>query len=233
VPVGGGTTVTATATATATATTTATTTATVAKPEGTFTWAAASLGTEGFCNWVTTTTDQLVYGAVYDYITVETPAGEPIPCVAESWEFSADYMDLTLHIREGIQFQDGWGELTADDVAYVLEQERTVTKSLALSIMDPVESVEVTDPYTVVLHHKYPNVDYPYESFFAPEFGAVLCKAYVDEVGIEEASLSPVGSGPYRVVEHKAGDYIKYEAVADHWRVVPEFKYLVIKAVLE
>jgi peptide/nickel transport system substrate-binding protein len=232
---GGESTVTATTTATttATATITATATATIAKPEGTFTWGAASLGTEGFCTWVTGVTDALVYGAVYDPIALKTPTGEPIPCVAESWEFSEDYEELTLHIREGIQFNGGWGELTADDVAYVLDGLRTEDKSSVKSTMDPVESVEVTDRYTVVLHHKYPTVDYPYESLFAPEFATVLCKAYVDYVGIEEASLNPVGSGPYQVVEHRAGNYIKYEAVEDHWRVVPEFKYLVIKAVPE
>jgi peptide/nickel transport system substrate-binding protein len=204
------------------------------KPEGTFTFGIDTMGSEGFLPWITFQTDWLLFGAVYDTLALETPEGVNIPSVAESWEWSDDYTDLTLHIREGIQFHDGWGELTAEDVAYNINKHMSdESTSLAKSYMAIIESVEVVDPYTVVVHQSVPNVDYAEMYAFGGIAGAVTCKAYVESVGPEEANINPVGSGPYKLIEHKVGNYLKYEAVEDHWRVVPEYKYLVIQSVPE
>jgi peptide/nickel transport system substrate-binding protein len=61
----------------------------------------------------------------------------------------------------------------------------------------------------------------------------ILCKKYVETVGLDKARFNPIGSGPYRLVEHKHGDYLKFEASDKHWRVVPEFKNLIVKIVPE
>ncbi len=204
------------------------------KPEGTFTFGVSSLQTEGFVPWITFLSDYLVYGPVYDYIALESPTGENIPCVAESWEFSEDYTDLTIHVREGIQFHDGWGELTAEDVKYLIDEMRSEASiSGVKAFTEIIESVEVVDPYTLIVHQSEPNVDYSDSYAFSPPYCPVLCKAYVESVGAEEANINPIGSGPYKLIEKKTGNYLKYEAVEDHWRVVPEFKYLIIQQVPE
>lgn len=215
-------------------TTTTPSPSTTEKPEGTFTFGIDTMGSEGFLPWITFQSDYLLFGAVYDTLALETPEGENIPCVAESWEWSEDYTDLTLHIREGIQFHDGWGELTAEDVAYNIRKHMSEeSTSLAKSYMTIIESVEEIDPYTVVIHQSESNVDFAEMYAFGGIAGAVTCKDYVETVGAEEANINPIGSGPYKLIEHKAGNYLKYEAVEDHWRVVPEYKYLVIKSVPE
>jgi peptide/nickel transport system substrate-binding protein len=221
-------------TITATATTTATTTATVAKPEGTLTWGTASLQTEGFVPWIAFISDYIDYGPVYDYLVLETPEGEDVPCVATGWEWSNDYHDLTINIRQGIQFHNNWGELTAEDVAYLLDHMRSEQSTSGVTAFTAViESVEVVGRYTLIVHQSEANVDYADQYAFSPPYCPILCKAYVESVGEEEANINPVGSGPYRLVEKRTGNYLKYEAVEDHWRVVPEFKYLIIKQVPE
>lgn len=215
---------------------TTSTTTPVAKgePEGTLTFGVQSLQTEGFCPWITFLSDYLVYGPVYDYIALETPLGEDVPCVAESWEFSEDYTDLTIHVRQGIQFHEGWGELTAEDVKYLLDEMRSEASTSGVKAFTGIiESVEIVDPYTLIVHQSEPNVDYADSYAFSPPYCPVLCKAYVEEVGAEEANINPVGSGPYKLIEKKTGNYLKYEAVEDHWRVVPEYKYLIIQQVPE
>ncbi len=225
---------TSTATATTTTTATATTTVTVAKPEGTFTWGAASLEAEGFVPWVTRASDYLTYGPVYDPIAIDTPNGEHLPCVAESWEWSNDYHDLTIYVREGIQFHNDWGEITAEDLAYVIDEMRSEDSTAgSKAFMEIIESVEIVDPYTLIIHQSESNVDYADMYALSPVYAPVLCKAYVESVGKEEANINPVGSGPYKLIQKKTGNYLKYEAVDDHWRVVPEFEYLIIIAVPE
>ncbi|MFC2004078.1 ABC transporter substrate-binding protein, partial [Chloroflexota bacterium] len=98
---------------------------------------------------------------------------------------------------------------------------------------DIIESIEVVDPYTLVIHQKKQTPElqiyFFYDSFYAP----ALSKKYIETVGYDQAGQLPIGSGPYRLVEHRRGDYLKYEAFDEHWRVVPEFKYLVIRIVPE
>jgi peptide/nickel transport system substrate-binding protein len=234
---GGETTATATATitTTATATTTATTTATApAKPEGTLVVATNSFGKGCFIPWMTHISSYSVYAPVYDAMGIRTSLGNYIPSVAESWEFSDDYVDVTFYLREGIQFHDGWGELTADDVAYVWENMKSPECAHGgAAYVEVIESIEVIDPYTIVAHQSEPNVDFMEFYALFPAYGAITCKKYVEEVGWEEANIHPIGSGPYKMVDSKTGDYIRYEAIDDHWRVVPEFKYLTLHLVPE
>jgi peptide/nickel transport system substrate-binding protein len=60
-----------------------------------------------------------------------------------------------------------------------------------------------------------------------------MCKKYIETVGDEKARWEPIGSGPYRLVEHKFGEYLKFEASDEHWLIVPEFKYIVVQIVPE
>lgn len=52
-----------------------------------------------------------------EYLTTLSPQGETIPNVAESWEWNDDYTQLTLHIREGLKWNDGV-PFTADDIMF-------------------------------------------------------------------------------------------------------------------
>ena len=40
------------------------------------------------------------------------------PDLAQSWEESADGKTWTFHLRHGVQFHGGYGEMTADDVVF-------------------------------------------------------------------------------------------------------------------
>ena len=49
----------------------------------------------------------------------------------------------------------------------------------------------------------------------------------------EGAERRPVGTGPWKFVEHVRGDRIVFEAAEHHWRTVPHFKRLVLLKVPE
>ena len=44
------------------------------------------------------------------------------PDLAEKWEASADKLTWTFHLRHGVQFQRGFGEMTAEDVVFSLDR---------------------------------------------------------------------------------------------------------------
>ncbi|MFC1934474.1 ABC transporter substrate-binding protein [Chloroflexota bacterium] len=205
-----------------------------AKPEGTFTFG-TKMTTCGFLPWAFTTDDSLVWLVVYDTPAYPRVDAEPTPSLATGWEFSTDYLSFTMWLREGIQFQGGWGEVTADDVKYTFEQllGPATVFGPAVQMREVIESIEVIDPYTLVFHQNIPSGDILFLLTNENQYAPILCKKYLEAVGEDEANRNPVGSGPYRLVEQKTGDYLMYEAYDEHWRVVPEFKYLILRNVPE
>jgi ABC-type transport system substrate-binding protein len=55
----------------------------------------------------------------------------------------------------------------------------------------------------------------------------------MESVGEQKAALHPIGTGPYRHIEGRQGDFHRFEAVPSHWRKTPAFKELVIRRIAE
>ncbi|MBI2858119.1 MAG: hypothetical protein HYX90_03475, partial [Chloroflexi bacterium] len=94
-----------------------------------------------------------------------------------------------------------------------------------------LESIQVVDPYQVRFNFKNP---YP---FMAAELAVrsgdpfIHSKKYTEAVGAESAAKKPVGTGPFKFVEHKLGDSVRLEALPSHWRQTAGFQYLIYKLV--
>ncbi len=219
-----------TSTATATATTT-----TDGKPQGNLVAALQGFGSENFLTWLDPkfSTPQLM---VYDMLIYWDHINHVLlPGVAESWEVSADGLTTTYHIRKGIQFSDGWGELTATDVKYSIEMQGSPESIGKTAQARRIASMDIPDPYTLVVHMKTPYPTF-YLDFSMANSGVcqgMMCKAYIDKVGEEVAGQKPIGSGPYRLVDSQLGDFYKFEALDSHWRVVPEFKTVTVRLLTE
>jgi peptide/nickel transport system substrate-binding protein len=93
------------------------------------------------------------------------------------------------------------------------------------------KTIEMVDRYSVALHLKQTAPELVYDLVKA--LSPIICKKYTEKVGDQKAMFHPIGSGPYRLVEHKPGEYLKFEASDKHWRVLPEFKYIVVHIVPE
>ncbi len=181
--------------------------------------------------------DMSLWMSMYDYLVYrDVKTGQPsLPGVADSWDISDDFTTYTFHLHKGIQFHNGWGELTAEDVKYTydLATSKGSINTRLDYLQKGVVSVVVKDPYTVVFHMA--GADWKFmesASNFFPIL-PIVCKKYVEKVGIKEANENPIGSGPYKVIDRRAGDFIKFEAVPNHWRKTGDFKYITIKCVPE
>jgi len=220
-----------------TATPTATATAIPAdgKPHGELVAALQSFGNENFLPWLDPkfADAQLL---VYDMLIYwDHKNFEFLPGLAESWEVSADALTLTYHLRKGVEFHDGWGELTSEDVKYTLEMQASSKSVGKVAQTRRIASMDASDPYTLVITFKD-----PYPTFYVDlSMGnsgvcqGIVSKKYVEAVGEIEASRNPIGTGPYRLVGGQAGSYYDFEAFDTHWRVVPEFKTINIRLINE
>lgn len=202
--------------------------------------AVPTLQDETFLPWNGSNDRQMYLLMIYDCLTYIDPVTREVkPGLAERWEMSSDAKTWTFWIRKGVRFQEGWGELTAEDVKFTIEKILD-PKSVATGanpMRKLVKKVEAPEPYKIVYHLEQSYVGLLTIWLHDELPGMVACKKYVESVGEEKANDHPIGSGPYTLAEeHKSGQPIKLTTIPDvekHWRVKPEYKNVTFLVVPE
>jgi peptide/nickel transport system substrate-binding protein len=176
-----------------------------------------------------------LWTSTYDFMLYATPDQKTTPGLAERWKASDDYKKYTFTLRKGVQFHEKWGELTAEDVKFTIDliMRKDSISTLAGYFQSTVDRVVVDNPYQVTFILKQPDWQLPEHLNNDIPFVPIVCKKYVEKVGEKEANMKPIGSGPYRLIGQMPGEFIKFEAVPNHWRRTPDFKWATIKAVPE
>src|SRR5690606_5663474 len=140
-----------------------------------------------------------------------SPDVEPIPGLAESWEFAEDGSYLDLFLREGVVFQDGEA-FDAEAVKASLERGKTLEGSTVAGDLAVVEEIEVVDPMTVRLHLSGPAPSLP--MILSAQPGMIISPAALDDPALDQ---NPVGAGMYRVTSYEAGVSLVAEAWDEYW----------------
>ncbi len=206
-------------------------------PEGTLTVAVATFGGERWLPDLYPGAEDIVLKPMLENLLSRDPkSGELIPMLAERWEVLDGGRTWRFHLRKGVLFHDGSGEVTAEDVKFTFG---LIAKEGSANSLAPefrlIQSMEVENPYTLTLRFEKPSVTFSNkvtQGLFA-SVAFIHSKKYIETVGEEKADRHPVGTGPWKFVEHIRGDRVVYEAVENHWRAVPHFKQLVILKVPE
>jgi peptide/nickel transport system substrate-binding protein len=209
-------------------------------PEGSLTVALSTLEAETFLPWNGGGGRTPYLELIYEYLVyVDPETEEPTPGLAKSWEMSDDGMSWTFEIREGVPFHEGWGEVTAEDVAYSIQKimsEESIAGP-AGSMRKLIESVEAVDTYTAVIHMLAPFPELLRGYLTDANQTLIVCKEYVETVGEEEANLHPIGTGAYTLAEeHEQAQPVVLKVVEgaeNHWRVTPEFETITLLNVPE
>lgn len=167
-----------------------------------------------------------VTGNIFDTLVRQNSETEIIPSLAESWERLSD-TSMKFNLRQDVKFHNG-DALTADDVKFSIE--RALKSPQVSYILDFISSVEKVDDYTIIINTKEPFA--PILSHLANPAAAIVPQKVVeaDEKGF---ALNPIGSGPYKFVEWKQGEYAKLEAFDDYFMGAPKTKYITMKVVPE
>ena len=168
-------------------------------------------------------TRQYFYSA-WDTLLQWSAEGTVIPGVADSWELDPEITQFTWHIRPGIQFHKGWGEVTAEDVAW---STNTVNSNTNPDSVHDVagdmsccygETVAV-DKYTAVTEITTYDSRAPGWLFtnLRDAYG-ISSKTIYDEHGKEGMRDIFVGTGPFEVREWLDNDRIVLDALPEHYR---------------
>ncbi|WGS25979.1 ABC transporter substrate-binding protein [Bradyrhizobium sp. ISRA464] len=157
------------------------------------------------------------------------------PSLAERWE-RIDAQSLRLFLRKGVTFHDGT-QLTAEDVAFSLGPDHLLGPgrsgmSEALQSLDRLEKVEIVDPYTIVVRAK--GADALLEQRLAAWGSEIVSKrAFAAAGSWERWMTAPVGSGPYKLVDHKLDIHVTLAAHNAYWGGRPPFEGIEYRIVPE
>lgn len=161
---------------------------------------------------------QFVAGKIYESLLTYTTDLKPQPGLAKSWEASSDGLTYTFNLQDNVKWHDG-KPFTADDVVFTLSDMLPKTHARARVILNKfVDSVQATDPKTVVIKLKSP---FPaFMLMFEPGFAPMMPKhiyAGTDYM-TNPANQKPIGTGPFVFKEWKRGEYIKLARNPDYWK---------------
>ena len=125
-------------------------------------------------------------------------------------------MDVTWRLRPGVTWHDG-APFTSADVQFTVEAINGPNYNPeSTDGFDRITSVDTPDPLTAVVHYR--EIYAPYDIQF---IRGALPKHILQGRDIDRAqdyNRNPLGTGPYRLVEWKAGEHILLERVPHYWR---------------
>jgi peptide/nickel transport system substrate-binding protein len=173
--------------------------------------------------------DRQVMASLYDKLVDIDQEGEIVPMLAKSYEISEDDLVYTFHLRKGIKFHDGT-EFNAEAVKYNLDRYQE-EDSVRSTEVEPIESVEVVDEYTVRVTLSEPFA--PFLAVLTDRAGIIASPKAIEENN-GRISKDPVGTGPFKFVERVRGDHITVEKNPDYWREgLPKLDKIIYRGIVD
>ena len=146
---------------------------------------------------------------IFDTLILRDEGMNLVPGLAESWQ-AIDDQTWEFKLRRGVTFHNGEA-FDAEAVKFTID--RIIdpeAKSPTISYIRTVTGVDVVDDHTVRVRTNGPDPLLPTRMSRYPTY--VVPPDYVNEIGREDFSRKPVGTGPYRMVEFVQDQHVILEA---------------------
>ena len=156
---------------------------------------------------------------------------------AESLAYAYDVLDAgkryRFHLRQGVQFQGGLGEMTAADAAWSLNRiHQPDTGSRWSSVFRAFDRAVEVDRYTVDVLLKEVDANLIIRMF---DRGSIVhSRQHWEAVGgAVQHKIRPIATGPYQLVDWQVGIDQKWVKHPKYWRGEPMADQVVIKVITE
>ncbi len=156
---------------------------------------------------------RIVFASLCDKLFDIGPDLKIVPQLATSYQLSEDAKTVTLHLREGVLFQDG-EKMDAAAVKASLERHLKLQGSQRKAEIAAVSSIDVLDEHTVKLNLAVPFA--PLIAQLTDRAGMILSPKAVEAAG-DKFAAHPVCAGPYKFSERVAQDRIVLDRFDRYW----------------
>jgi peptide/nickel transport system substrate-binding protein len=135
-----------------------------------------------------------------------------VPVLATGYQWK-DPTHLVIHIRDGVQFQDG-EKLNAEAVKYKLMRDLTAKGSMRRGEVNSIDSIGVVDPMTVQLDLKAPASQLLAQ---LTDRAGIMISPKATEAEGDKFGLHPVCAGPFSFESRVAQDRIVLKRFPGYW----------------
>lgn len=156
---------------------------------------------------------------------------------AESLAYAYEVLDAgkryRFHLRKGVEFQGGLGEMTAADVAWSLNRiHQQDTGSRWSSVFRAFDRAVEADRYTVDVLLKEVDANLIVRMF---DRGSIVhSRKHWEEVGgAVQHKIRPLATGPYQLLDWQVGIDQKWVKHPKYWRGEPMADQVVVKIITE
>ena len=135
--------------------------------------------------------------------------------LAEGWDVSRDGKTWTFFLRKGVLFHNG-DKFTADDVIFTWK--RSQVTGIQKAVIAEITDMKKVDDFTLQIILKVPKASFLVKT---TERSSGRALTVVNKRAIETLkeghTLTPVGTGPFKVVEHRLGELLVLERFKDYF----------------
>src|SRR5215510_15594162 len=158
----------------------------------------------------------VVIEQVYSTLMALDPDAKPYPDLAEKFDVSADGLEYTFTLRQGVTFHNG-DELTADDVKFSFDRLRAKDSGYSYgSQVETIASVDVLDKTTVKF--KLSKRTGPFLIYMAFPGSSIVPKKLVESG--HDLNAQPIGSGPFKFVSYQPRQAMVSEKCPNYFEAV-------------
>lgn len=138
--------------------------------------------------------------------------------LAVDWTVSDDGLEWTFHLREGVTWHNG-DAFTADDVVFTYNRSKDPEQSIHSGNLVNVLDVVKVDDLTVRLILERPQASLLVKTLERASGRAmtIVNQRAIEELGLEQYGLTPVGTGPFMITEHPVGQGVTLERFANYY----------------
>ena len=177
---------------------------------------------------------------LFDGLTRFTSDARIVPGLAKSWEISPDGLTYTFHLRNGVKFHDGRPFAAKNVIATFQRVLDPATKGGRGWPLYPVRGAEdyaagksttiaglaSPDDSTVVITLKEPLAIFP-------KLLAMPVSSIVPDNPGSDFGQKPIGTGPWKFVEWRHDDYLKFAKNAEYFDGPPKMDSLLARIIPE
>lgn len=142
---------------------------------------------------------------------------KPRPGLAESWTVSEDGKTVTFKLRSNAQFHDGH-PITSADIKYTVMEVLKKVHPRGPNNFREVHEIDTPDARTVIfrLGNAAPYMMKTLSSYESP----IVPKHLFEKTDLRKSPYAnaPVGSGPFKFVEWKRGQYIRFDRFPSYFK---------------
>ena len=180
-------------------------------------------------------------GYVFDGLVRFTPDAQVVPGLAKSWDISTDGMTYTFHLRNGVKFHDGRSFSARNVISSFQRVLDPATKGGRGWPLFPIAGAQdyaagkggnriagLTSPNdsTIVIRLKEPPAIFP--KLLAMPVAHIVPDSVPSNFGER-----PIGTGPWKFVEWRHDDYLKFARNDDYFDTPPKADSLMARIIPE